>query len=310
MMPASRVSVRVLNGEPRMRHAVWRTNVYNTNGDQWPAIDLASIELAAPMAGPAPPLKIPGGAKKVVSPVGVLGAPARLAMPGADRPLSLDEARAQPSVKEMMSASPGLQPKYPIDPALRLGLRQDPACANLQPGEHRRIYFGTPDNHNNDPNRNFGIATSVIGADGREKNLTDMLPFDVSNDPICLTASGDKDNPTTEFWEIYNLTNEDHNFHVHQTRFAVVPAAVAQAGKIPDGAVLQDNTPLVRASDDMKTCTGNLADFKTCNPDPVWVGIPFTEIGDFVFHCHILEHEDGGMMANIRVVPPPLAAKQ
>jgi FtsP/CotA-like multicopper oxidase with cupredoxin domain len=34
----------------------------------------------------------------------------------------------------------------------------------------------------------------------------------------------------------------------------------------------------------------------------VHVEIPFSEIGDFVYHCHILEHEDGGMMAHIRVV--------
>jgi len=27
------------------------------------------------------------------------------------------------------------------------------------------------------------------------------------------------------------------------------------------------------------------------------------DIGDFVYHCHILEHEDGGMMATIRVLP-------
>jgi FtsP/CotA-like multicopper oxidase with cupredoxin domain len=33
--------------------------------------------------------------------------------------------------------------------------------------------------------------------------------------------------------------------------------------------------------------------------------VPFSQIGDFVFHCHILEHEDGGMMARIRVVAPP-----
>jgi FtsP/CotA-like multicopper oxidase with cupredoxin domain len=38
---------------------------------------------------------------------------------------------------------------------------------------------------------------------------------------------------------------------------------------------------------------------------PVHVEIPFAEIGDFVYHCHILEHEDGGMMAHIRVVAHP-----
>ena len=29
------------------------------------------------------------------------------------------------------------------------------------------------------------------------------------------------------------------------------------------------------------------------------------ELGEFVYHCHILEHEDGGMMAKIQVVPAP-----
>jgi FtsP/CotA-like multicopper oxidase with cupredoxin domain len=27
------------------------------------------------------------------------------------------------------------------------------------------------------------------------------------------------------------------------------------------------------------------------------------DVGDFVYHCHILDHEDGGMMAIIRVLP-------
>ena len=31
-------------------------------------------------------------------------------------------------------------------------------------------------------------------------------------------------------------------------------------------------------------------------------------VGKFVYHCHILEHEDGGMMAVAEVVPPLSAA--
>jgi FtsP/CotA-like multicopper oxidase with cupredoxin domain len=27
-------------------------------------------------------------------------------------------------------------------------------------------------------------------------------------------------------------------------------------------------------------------------------------VGDFVYHCHILDHEDHGMMGEIRVLPP------
>jgi suppressor of ftsI len=39
----------------------------------------------------------------------------------------------------------------------------------------------------------------------------------------------------------------------------------------------------------------------------VKVIIPFTSpliVGRFVFHCHILAHEDKGMMGTIEVTPP------
>ncbi|MEI9902256.1 MAG: multicopper oxidase domain-containing protein [Hyphomicrobium sp.] len=45
-------------------------------------------------------------------------------------------------------------------------------------------------------------------------------------------------------------------------------------------------------------------DSRTHAPGVVQVKIAFTNpliVGKFPFHCHILEHEDGGMMANIRV---------
>jgi FtsP/CotA-like multicopper oxidase with cupredoxin domain len=32
------------------------------------------------------------------------------------------------------------------------------------------------------------------------------------------------------------------------------------------------------------------------------------DIGDFVYHCHILNQEDQGMMAIIRVLPGPTAS--
>jgi FtsP/CotA-like multicopper oxidase with cupredoxin domain len=32
-------------------------------------------------------------------------------------------------------------------------------------------------------------------------------------------------------------------------------------------------------------------------------------VGTFLYHCHLLEHEDGGMMGVIQVVPKPAAAQ-
>jgi FtsP/CotA-like multicopper oxidase with cupredoxin domain len=39
-------------------------------------------------------------------------------------------------------------------------------------------------------------------------------------------------------------------------------------------------------------------------PGQTTIVMTFTkaQIGEFVFHCHILEHEDNGMMQKIRVV--------
>ena len=43
-------------------------------------------------------------------------------------------------------------------------------------------------------------------------------------------------------------------------------------------------------------------------PGEVKVKIPFINpviVGKFPYHCHILEHEDGGMMGNLRVTAAP-----
>ena len=110
-----------------------------------------------------------------------------------------------------------------------------------------------------------------------------------------------------------NLTGEDHNFHIHQTRFRLLSGGAVAGTTLPatltDGLVLHDNVPVPRAANS-DNCDGSVAPFYSgaCRPVPVVVEIPFREIGDFVYHCHILEHEDGGMMARIRVVAPPETA--
>ena len=41
---------------------------------------------------------------------------------------------------------------------------------------------------------------------------------------------------------------------------------------------------------------------RSCKATPIVLDIPFSQISNFVFHCHILEHDDSGMMARIRVL--------
>jgi FtsP/CotA-like multicopper oxidase with cupredoxin domain len=81
---------------------------------------------------------------------------------------------------------------------------------------------------------------------------------------------------------------------MHQTKFYVLTATAPGA--------LVDNIPVPHGSD---ACDGSIATWRSgaCQVKSVYLSIPFSEVGDFVYHCHILEHEDGGMMAHIRVVP-------
>src|SRR6202163_895457 len=87
-----------------------------------------------------------------------------------------------------------------------------------------------------------------------------------------------------EEWTIRNASEELHVFPIHQTSFQVLSV---NGKPVPfDG--LQDtvNVPI---------------------HGEVKIRLPFTNpaiVGRFMFHCHILEHEDKGMMAQIEVYDP------
>jgi suppressor of ftsI len=91
----------------------------------------------------------------------------------------------------------------------------------------------------------------------------------------------------TEEWTILNEDNQLHNFHIHQTDFLVT-----EINGVPQHEDSLHDTFTLPAGDPGK-------------PSEVKVIIPFidpTIIGRFVFHCHIVKHEDKGMMATIEVL--------
>jgi len=84
-----------------------------------------------------------------------------------------------------------------------------------------------------------------------------------------------------EEWTIRNVADELHTFHIHQG-----PFQLTQINGVPQPA--DDHRDIVDVP-----IRGE-----------VKVIIPFTNpliVGRFVFHCHILSHEDKGMMATIEV---------
>ena len=105
--------------------------------------------------------------------------------------------------------------------------------------------------------------------------------------PLELVAAG-----TVEEWTVVNATPELHVFHIHQTDFQVVEINSVAQPFIGH----QDSINVPYQADD------------TAPPGQVKLLIDFRRpliFGKFVYHCHILEHEDGGMMAVAEVVAPP-----
>jgi FtsP/CotA-like multicopper oxidase with cupredoxin domain len=101
--------------------------------------------------------------------------------------------------------------------------------------------------------------------------LINGVPFDMHRIDVVSNIGA------VELWEIHNPTHMDHPFHVHGTQFQLVEKE--RAGKLSKAGY--------RAWKD----TVNVAQGET-----VRIKIRQDSAGQRMFHCHILEHEDLGMM--------------
>ena len=151
------------------------------------------------------------------------------------------------------------------------GLRDAPVS------RHRRLYFSEVIS---DPTNPASPTNFFITVDGAIPVL-----FDPKNPPAITTTQG-----SVEDWTIENRTGENHEFHMHQIHFEL----------------LKRNGVPVPEADQQFLDVVEVPFWSGSGPYPnVKVRMDFRgmDIGDFVYHCHILGHEDNGMMAIIRVLP-------
>ena len=145
-----------------------------------------------------------------------------------------------------------------------------------KPVAERTLYFSEVISDPSDPNSPTNFFITV---DGQTPTL-----FSPDNPPAIVTTQG-----SVEDWTIENRSMENHEFHIHQIHFLLLE---------------QNGVPV---------SNGQFLDMIQV---PYWPGSgPYPSVkirmdfrgplvGDFVYHCHILGHEDNGMMAIIRVKPP------
>ena len=153
-----------------------------------------------------------------------------------------------------------------------------PWLGSVTPTHVRKLYFSEKLEDPTNPN----IATTFfITVEGQTP-----VAFDPSNSvPSIVVKQGD-----VEDWIIENRSSELHAFHIHQIHFELI-----------DWSGVPVNEPFLRDTVNVPYFNG-----RTLQYPSVRLRMDFRDpntVGTFVYHCHLLEHEDGGMMALVRVEP-------
>ena len=297
MMPGSRAAILVRNdGEPnvpaaklQLRNASFNTGpgpviagVNGQTGDTWPDVVLAEVNIERPQA------------------------------------LILNEPmQAKPLAQAVMQR---IRQSQPTTGGREAASRPD--CSFLPKDDaahqYRRQILFAEDNANS----SFRLGSqrvdqhNVLVADGRNIAPAEFphgsMEYTGDDFPSGLHACATLHRG--EVWELINTTDELHNFHIHQGKFRLarkgdpgmpdgVTATFLDPSRLLDGLVAEG--PATEPSVDMWHDTFPVPPRKGDVNGRVFIFIPFEadeQVGRFVFHCHILEHEDHGMMAAMEVV--------
>jgi FtsP/CotA-like multicopper oxidase with cupredoxin domain len=126
-----------------------------------------------------------------------------------------------------------------------------------------------------------------------------LVPFRMDAPPSIIVKAG-----AVEEWNVENWTNEVHAFHIHQVHFRVLSVN----GQPVEAPPLLDTATVPAAVGDTK---GDVSESTHVSPGRVRIKLYFPETlaGDIPFHCHLVDHEDNGMMGVVRVVGPASAGR-
>lgn len=178
---------------------------------------------------------------------------------------------------------------------------------NYQPGDevilysddtpliHFRIHQFTPDN-TKIPNQLFTTPDPAVDPDLGIHYVT----LDGCDESVAMNGKKfkmdriDYEMPMNkvQIWDIENTNDRPgmiHPYHMHGCAFTVISRN--GHAPLPNEIGLKD-TVVVNPQEHVRI--------------KVWFNVP----GVFMYHCHIIEHEDGGMMAQIKVIDPKNPDKQ
>jgi FtsP/CotA-like multicopper oxidase with cupredoxin domain len=153
-----------------------------------------------------------------------------------------------------------------------------PWIGEVTPVRTRRLYFSE---RRSDPANPMSPTLFFLTEEGATPAVFDPA----QPQPNIVVHQGD-----VEDWVIENRSLELHDFHIHQLHF-----------QLREFFGYQVNEPFLRDT----VSVPFFDNLMTAYPS-VRIRMDFRDpniVGTFVYHCHLLEHEDGGMMGTIRVEP-------
>jgi spore coat protein A len=126
----------------------------------------------------------------------------------------------------------------------------------------------------------FGPRQALLGTVSAEGDGEPLRWHDEPTETPVLGA--------TEVWEIVNLTADAHPIHIHEVMFEVVDRERIDTGEVrgPEPAETGRKDTVVAFPEEITR-----------------VKATFDRAGLFVWHCHLLEHEDHEMMRPYRIGP-------
>lgn len=134
----------------------------------------------------------------------------------------------------------------------------------------------------------FGPTEALLGVLNPDGTSTPLMWADPTTENVATVGD-------TEVWEIYNFTADAHPIHIHLVQFQVVDRQSLATDL--EGISVQPAVLLPGTNRPPEVWETGFKDTVIAYPGEVTrVKAQFPLAGLFVWHCHILEHEDNEMM--------------
>lgn len=160
----------------------------------------------------------------------------------------------------------------------------------------------------------YGRLTQRLGAFDPAQNAIAPSNFVDSNgqyvkpETVQLIRNPDGTQSVTEEWQVYNVTKDTHPIHLHSASFQIVSRQKFNWKVVNPATGAFVVTALTGEPTGPDANEAGWKDTVRMNPGEVTtILVKFDLPGNYVWHCHILEHEEHDMMHGLVILAAPPA---